>query len=178
VLEEDRTESKQVLKKATANDLTSMLMGVVIRGTGTAAQTERPAAGKTGTTSDYHDAWFVGYVPDLVVGVWVGTDDNQRMGTMTGGTTPAVIWKAFMTKAMAGMPVKKFDGAVLTSVEAPVKDDTKEKETKDKDKKGTEKKGAEKPANTESTKPKPSPDPSPSRTPAPSPTAPAGKTAN
>ncbi len=178
VLEEERTESKQVLKKATANDLTSMLMGVVARGTGTAAQIDRPAAGKTGTTSDYHDAWFVGYVPDLVVGVWVGTDDNQRMGTMTGGTTPAVIWKAFMTKAMAGMPVKKFDGAVLTSVEAPVKDDTKAKESKDKDKKGTEKKGTEKPANTESTKPKPSPAPSPSRTPAPSPTAPAGKTAN
>jgi penicillin-binding protein 1A len=154
-----------------------MLMGVVARGTGTAAQIDRPAAGKTGTTSDYHDAWFVGYVPDLVVGVWVGTDDNQRMGTMTGGTTPAVIWKAFMTKAMAGMPVKKFDGAVLTSVEAPVKDDAKEKETKEKeskDKKGTDKKAAEKPANTPSNKPKPSPAP----TPAPSPTAPAGKTAN
>ncbi|WP_051533322.1 transglycosylase domain-containing protein [Anaerovibrio sp. RM50] len=182
VLEEERTESKQVLKKTTANELTSMLMGVVARGTGTAANIDRPAAGKTGTTSDYHDAWFVGYVPDLVVGVWVGTDDNQRMGTMTGGTTPAVIWKAFMTKALAGMPVKKFDGAVLTSVEAPVKEEAKEKDTKEKkskDTKGTnDKKANDKPANTDSNKPKPSPAPAQTPAPTPSPTAPAGKTAN
>ncbi|WP_297965056.1 transglycosylase domain-containing protein [uncultured Anaerovibrio sp.] len=136
VLEENHTDSKQVLKKATANELTSMLMGVVVRGTGTAANIGRPTAGKTGTTSDYHDAWFVGYVPDLVVGVWVGTDDNQRMGTMTGGTTPAVIWKAFMNKALADMPVKKFDGASLTSVEEPVKEDTREDTAKSKNTNG------------------------------------------
>ncbi|MCR5175449.1 MAG: penicillin-binding protein 1A [Anaerovibrio sp.] len=127
-LEEPTPKSKQVLKKSTVNDLTSMLMGVVARGTGTAANIGRPAAGKTGTTSDYHDAWFMGYVPDLVVGVWIGTDDNQRMGTMTGGTTPAVIWKAFMTKVMSGMPNKSFDGAYLTSVEKPTKIESVDKD--------------------------------------------------
>ena len=128
VLEDNAPESKQVLKKATANELTSMLMGVMVRGTGAGANIGRPSAGKTGTTSDYHDAWFVGYVPDLVVGVWVGTDDNQRMGTMTGGTTPASIWKAFMTKALTTMPSKNFDGAYLTSVEAPTSEERVDKD--------------------------------------------------
>ena len=128
VLEDNAPESKQVLKKATANELTSMLMGVMVRGTGAGANIGRPSAGKTGTTSDYHDAWFVGYVPDLVVGVWVGTDDNQRMGNMTGGTTPASIWKAFMTKAITTMPSKNFDGAYLTSVEAPTSEERVDKD--------------------------------------------------
>ncbi len=91
--------SKQVIKEETAESLNSMLRGVVSHGTGTAANIGGDVAGKTGTTSDYHDAWFVGYVPDLVVGVWVGADDNQRMGTMTGGTTPANIWRIFMKAA-------------------------------------------------------------------------------
>lgn len=137
VLEEARPETKQVMKKDNANELTSMLMGVVARGTGTAANIGRPAAGKTGTTSNYHDAWFVGYIPDLVVGVWVGTDDNQSMGSMTGGTTPARIWKAFMSKVVEGTPVKQFDGAVLQAVEKPVasepkKDDKDKKDDKNK----------------------------------------------
>lgn len=121
VLEEAKVESKQVLKKSTANDLTSMLMGVIARGTGTRANINRPAAGKTGTTSDYLDAWFVGYIPDLVVGVWVGTDDNQSMSGMTGGTTPAGIWKSFMSRAISSIPSKSFDGAYLTGVEKPSK---------------------------------------------------------
>ena len=127
VLEENVPESKQVLKKDTVNNLTSMLMGVMVRGTGTGANIDRPSAGKTGTTSDYHDAWFIGYVPDLVVGVWVGCDDNQQMGTMTGGTTPAYIWKAFMTKVSSSMPTKSFDGAYLTAVETPVKEESVDK---------------------------------------------------
>ncbi|MBQ5822679.1 MAG: penicillin-binding protein 1A, partial [Selenomonadaceae bacterium] len=119
VLEEAHPKSEQVLKKSTANNLTSMLMGVIARGTGTRANIGRPAAGKTGTTDNYQDAWFVGYVPDLVTGVWVGCDDNARMGSMTGGTTPATIWKAFMSQVVQGMPNKNFNGAYLTSVEQP-----------------------------------------------------------
>lgn len=136
VLEEAHPKSEQVLKKSTANNLTSMLMGVIARGTGTGANIGRPAAGKTGTTDNYQDAWFVGYVPDLVAGVWVGCDDNARMGSMTGGTTPATIWKAFMSKVVQTMPNKNFNGAYLTEVEKPVKiEDKDKKDAKDKDEK-------------------------------------------
>lgn len=98
VLEEypNPNNSRRVLKEETAANLDSMLQGVVSHGTGTRANIGGHVAGKTGTTSDYHDAWFVGYVPDLVVGVWIGTDDNQPMGSMTGGTLPADIWRIFM----------------------------------------------------------------------------------
>lgn len=95
-------KTKQVLKEKTADYLNTMLRGGVARGTGTAANINETVAGKTGTTSDYHDAWFVGYVPDLVVGVWIGCDDNQQMGTMTGGTLPAHIWTIFMKKIIEG----------------------------------------------------------------------------
>lgn len=136
VLEEAHPKSEQVLKKSTANNLTSMLMGVIARGTGTGANIGRPVAGKTGTTDNYQDAWFVGYVPDLVAGVWVGCDDNARMGSMTGGTTPATIWKAFMSKVVQTMPNKNFNGAYLTEVEKPVKiEDKDKKDAKDKDEK-------------------------------------------
>ncbi len=136
VLEEANPKSEQVLKKSTANDLTSMLMGVIARGTGTGANIGRPAAGKTGTTDNYQDAWFVGYVPDLVAAVWVGCDDNSRMGNMTGGTTPATIWKTFMSKVVQGLPNKNFDGAYLsTSADKPVatEDKDKDKDKKEKD---------------------------------------------
>nr|WP_080325454.1 PBP1A family penicillin-binding protein [Anaerovibrio lipolyticus] len=98
VLEEypNPASSRRVLKEETAANLDSMLQGVVSHGTGTRANIGGHVAGKTGTTSEYHDAWFVGYVSDLVVGVWIGTDDNQTMGTMTGGTLPADIWRIFM----------------------------------------------------------------------------------
>ena len=98
VLEEypNPASSRRVLKEENAANLDSMLQGVVSHGTGTRANIGGHVAGKTGTTSEYHDAWFVGYVPDLVVGVWIGTDDNQTMGTMTGGTLPADIWRIFM----------------------------------------------------------------------------------
>lgn len=143
VLEEAQPKSEQVLKKTSANELTSMLMGVVTRGTGTGANIGRPAAGKTGTTDNYQDAWFVGYVPDLVAGVWVGCDDNSRMGNMTGGTTPATIWKAFMSKVVQSMPNKNFNGVYATqSADKPVasgkvkEDDKKanDKDSKDKTK--------------------------------------------
>lgn len=196
VLEENLPDSKQVLKKSTVNDLTSMLMGVVVRGTGTAANIDRPAAGKTGTTSDYHDAWFMGYIPDLVVSVWVGCDDNQQMGTMTGGTTPAVIWKAFMSKVVSSMPTKSFDGAYLTAVERPAKEDNMDKNGNliDKDGKLVLDKNGKPIKSRESTDGKPAgesqtekntngaspaqPAPAAPASPSPTPTAPAGKKAN
>ncbi len=109
VLEQAKPKQKNVISEASANDLTSMLQGVIARGTGTGAAIDRPAAGKTGTTSDYCDAWFVGYTTDLVAGVWVGCDDNSDLDGMTGGNLPASIWQAFMEKATANMPVREFE---------------------------------------------------------------------
>ena len=69
--------------------MNQMLQGVIDHGTGKAAALPRPAAGKTGTTQDYRDAWFIGYTADLVAGVWLGNDDNTPMDKVTGGSLPA-----------------------------------------------------------------------------------------
>ncbi|WP_243375520.1 transglycosylase domain-containing protein [Sandarakinorhabdus cyanobacteriorum] len=82
------------------DDMASMLRAVITRGTGRAANPGRPAFGKTGTTQDNRDALFVGHAGDLVVGVWVGRDDNQPLGNITGGGLPARIWRDFMRRAI------------------------------------------------------------------------------
>jgi penicillin-binding protein 1A len=79
--------------------LIALLRGVVGHGTGRAAALDRFAAGKTGTTQDYRDAWFIGFDDSLVVGVWVGNDDHSPMKSVTGGSLPAKIWKDFMQQA-------------------------------------------------------------------------------
>jgi penicillin-binding protein 1A len=86
-------------------EMNELLTGVVERGTGKRAKLPRPAAGKTGTTQDYRDAWFIGYTADLVTGVWLGNDDNSPMQKVTGGTLPAETWHNFMMQADAGHPV-------------------------------------------------------------------------
>ncbi len=86
------------------DDMEQMLRGVVTRGTGRAAAIGRPAYGKTGTTQDNRDALFVGYAGDLVVGVWVGRDDNKPLGNITGGGLPARIWRDFLWRAATGSP--------------------------------------------------------------------------
>ena len=111
VLEQAEPKQRSVISEASAAELTDMLEGVINHGTGTRAKIGRPAAGKTGTTSDYHDAWFVGYTPDLVAGVWVGNDSNTALNGMSGGLTPAMIWKAFMSSALKSTPAKNFDGS-------------------------------------------------------------------
>ena len=75
------------------------MQAVITSGTGRAANIGKPAAGKTGTTDDSKDAYFIGFTPDVVTGVWVGNDDNSQMGGITGGTIPALIWKDVMTVA-------------------------------------------------------------------------------
>ena len=97
----------RVMSPENAANVTRMMTEVVATGTGKAARlAERPSAGKTGTTQDYHDAWFVGFTADLVTGVWVGNDDNSAMVKATGGTLPAHIFHAFMEDAEAGLPVR------------------------------------------------------------------------
>lgn len=84
--------------------LNRMLQSAVERGTGRRARIGRPAAGKTGTSQDFRDAWFIGYTADLVAGVWVGRDDASPMDGVTGGSLPAEIWAAFMSEAAKGPP--------------------------------------------------------------------------
>jgi len=81
--------------------LVDMMCNVVKYGTGRNANLPRPIAGKTGTTSDYKDAWFIGFIPQLVTACWVGNDDNTPMTRITGGWIPALMWKKFMKKAIA-----------------------------------------------------------------------------
>lgn len=115
VLEQYEPKQNSVISANSAAELTDMLQTVIKNGTGRKADIGRPAAGKTGTTSNYHDAWFVGYTPDLVAGVWMGNDDNTPMRGVMGGQLPAEIWKAFMQKALAQTPAKNFDGSSAAS---------------------------------------------------------------
>ncbi|HJX46580.1 MAG TPA: PBP1A family penicillin-binding protein [Gaiellaceae bacterium] len=102
---------KQVLTPAEDELMTQLLQGVVTSGTGTAAALpDRPVAGKTGTTENYGDAWFVGYTPQLVTAVWVGYPDSLRPmltefhgRAVVGGTFPALIWKSFMESAFTAL---------------------------------------------------------------------------
>ena len=87
-------------------DMDRMLQGVIQHGTGKAAAIGRPAAGKTGTTSDFRDAWFMGYTADLVTGVWFGNDDDSPMVKITGGALPARAWHDFMMAALKGLPAR------------------------------------------------------------------------
>jgi membrane peptidoglycan carboxypeptidase len=110
---------RAVLPPAQAETLTSILEDVVDQGTGRRAEIYgREVAGKTGTTDDYGDAWFVGYTPELAVAVWVGYPDALRpMRTefhgepVSGGTLPAEIWRAFMTRALGDAPAESFTPA-------------------------------------------------------------------
>ncbi len=99
----------KVMGYETAAEMTSMLKKVIEMGTGQGAKIGREAAGKTGTTDSYRDAWFVGYTPDLVTGVWVGNDDNSKLGGITGGTVPARIWADYMRVAVQSFPNSVFD---------------------------------------------------------------------
>ena len=102
----------RVMSPAVAKNMTHMLYQVIHSGTGRrAALGRRPAAGKTGTTNDWRDAWFMGYTAQLTAGVWVGNDDYRPMDKVTGGSIPAEIWRDFMTAAHQGLPVQRLDGA-------------------------------------------------------------------
>mgnify|MGYP006265883421 CR=1 FL=1 len=90
--------------------LNRALSRVIAEGTGTAAALDRPAAGKSGTSQDYRDAWFVGFTSDLVAGVWLGNDDNTATEGVTGGTLPARIWRETMIAAHRDLPPRPVAG--------------------------------------------------------------------
>ena len=104
-----KTKSSHQISLKTAAEMTAMLKTVILSGTGTAANINKPAAGKTGTTDEYKDAYFVGYTPDIVTGVWVGDDNNRKINGLYGGTVPAKIWKDIMTVATRDLGSKDFD---------------------------------------------------------------------
>lgn len=92
-------EAPRVLDELVVRRMTSLMGAVVLRGTGTGARLDRDVAGKTGTSSDWRDAWFIGYTADYTAGAWVGHDDFTSMGRTTGGTLPAQIWADTMRVA-------------------------------------------------------------------------------
>ncbi len=102
--------SKYVFDPDTAYVMISMLKNVIQHGTGWRVHTlDRPAAGKTGTTEDNRDAWFIGFTPDIITGVWVGFDNNRSLGRAeTGGTAAAPIWLNFMKSAVTEYPYSDF----------------------------------------------------------------------
>ncbi len=112
VLERNAPRPFEVLSEGTAATMTSMLQSVMDHGTGYGARARgftAPAAGKTGTMDDYMDAWFVGYVPSLVCGVWVGYDEKKTIGRgMTGSRAALPIWTDFMMGATRGTPPESF----------------------------------------------------------------------
>lgn len=107
---------------AAGRDLAGMLALAVERGTGRRARVDRPAAGKTGTSQNYRDAWFVGFTEDLVVGVWVGNDKGEPMKAVTGGALPAEIWRGFVAGAsrLGDEPLET--GSIVAEGEEPVVD--------------------------------------------------------
>jgi penicillin-binding protein 1A len=109
-LEEDYPEIKDVISSRTARLMTSMLQGVVLHGTAVAATRMKvPLGGKTGTTNDFTDAWFVGFSPSLTAGVWIGFDEKKSLGPKETGARAALpIWMQFMSAALAGKDAGQF----------------------------------------------------------------------
>ncbi len=106
VLYQNKAQPVRVFEPDTTAIMTWMMRGVVNEGTATSAQIGRPVAGKTGTTDKERDLWFIGFVPQLVTGVWLGNDNNRPTGNAS--STAAYAWSRFMTTAVKNIPVQDF----------------------------------------------------------------------
>ena len=123
LLEEASLQRQKVIDKETAYIMTSLLEGVVKHGTGRRILAlKRPAAGKTGTTNNLFDAWFVGYTPRYITGTWVGFDEEAPLGKgETGSRAASPIWLGFMKRILADKPVRAFqvpEGVVFSKIDA------------------------------------------------------------
>jgi len=111
-----------VMNPATAYIVTQMMESVIEMGTGKQARAlGRPSAGKTGTTNESKDAWFIGFTPELLASVWVGFDADQSLGKYTGGRAATPIWTAFMQRALDGRPEREFnvpDNVLLVKIDS------------------------------------------------------------
>jgi penicillin-binding protein 1A len=123
IIEENQPEAEEVISKETAYVSTDLLKAVIQEGTGWRIKAlKRPVAGKTGTTNNLWDAWFMGYTPDLVTGVWVGYDDRKAMGKgETGSRAASPIWLSFMSNVLKDRPVVDFqvpEGVVFAKIDS------------------------------------------------------------
>jgi penicillin-binding protein 1A len=126
VLFQHEHKQEKVLDAGVADLLTSILEQVIVQGTGTRAQLDRPAAGKTGTNQEWRDAWFAGYTPELSTAVWVGfplaqisMEPPATRIRVTGGSYPAEIWQRYMQAALAGRPPVAFTPPPTTTSSIP-----------------------------------------------------------
>jgi penicillin-binding protein 1A len=111
----------QVIGARELGDMNSMMRQVILTGTGTKARFDgQDMGGKTGTSQDYRDAWFVGYTPYLVTGVWMGNDDNTPTKKVTGGSLPALVWHDIMQQAHRGMPELPLPGQPSQATEPEI----------------------------------------------------------
>jgi penicillin-binding protein 1A len=122
ILEENNPEGESVISKETAYIITNLLQGVVKEGTGRRVRSlNRPVAGKTGTTNNLHDAWFLGYTPSYVTGVWVGFDNEHPLGKRETGARAAIpVWLSFMREVLRDKPIRVFpmpDGVVFAKID-------------------------------------------------------------
>jgi len=101
--------SRKVLDRNTVDTMVTMMEKVITQGTGAGANIGRPAAGKTGTSDEHRDGWFVGFTPDITTGIWVGRDDNKPTSRLTGGSLPASIWRSYHQPYLASRPVRNFN---------------------------------------------------------------------
>ena len=108
VLYKHQHQEKQVYSRKMILALVDMMTGVLNYGTGRNARLPRPIAGKTGTTSNYKDAWFFGFIPQMVTVAWVGNDDNEPMNQVTGGWIPALMWRDFMKYCVQDINPQRF----------------------------------------------------------------------
>ncbi len=145
---------REAVERNVAAIVTDVLRDVIRYGTGENADIDRPAAGKTGTTNDSRDAWFVGYVPQLATAVWVGNLDNSPMRDVTGGKIPADVWGDYMRTALEDVEPEDFPEADTDRLKRP---------------RNVEPSEQPRPRRRRS-KPSPSPTATPSETPSPTPT--------
>jgi penicillin-binding protein 1A len=122
---QEEPAGEQVIDEEIAHKATEIMIGDVTEGIAKdAALGERPVAGKTGTSENFFDAWFVGYVPQMVTGIWMGyaeggatleytLDYSRKLNGLSGGITPAEIWQTYMEDAMAGQPIEDFEGVEI-----------------------------------------------------------------
>ena len=121
----EHPEGKQVISEDIANEATGIMVGDVTEGIAKDASLgDRPVAGKTGTSENFFDAWFIGFTPELVTGTWIGhaegsqtleyvLDYARRLHGLSGGITPAEIWKTYTQSVLSGEPIEQFDGVKI-----------------------------------------------------------------
>ena len=110
---------RQVFDAEKNRQMVQMMRGVIDHGTGKKAEIGRPAAGKTGTSQNWRDAWFVGFTPDWVAGIWVGDDHSRPMAKVAGGELPSLMWRRFMLEAEQGLPVTDFPAPAPVVADQP-----------------------------------------------------------